>query len=112
VFQAGSNNHDHFQQCQIMKPVTSQTTGLVAQKIEIGTTIHPRFLPIHHHLAVVIRQTKPVFINYILYESYQIRVTHPLTKIQKCVMFVREHGVHAGPKDYFVVVVVVIRGFV
>jgi hypothetical protein len=27
-------------------------------------------------------------------------------------IFVREHGVHAGPKDYFVVVVVVIRGFV
>jgi hypothetical protein len=26
------------------------------------------------------------------------------------VLFVREHGVHAGPKDYFVVVVVVIRG--
>jgi hypothetical protein len=25
-------------------------------------------------------------------------------------IFVREHGVHAGPKDYFVVVVVVIRG--
>jgi hypothetical protein len=26
------------------------------------------------------------------------------------IVFVREHGVHAGPKDYFVVVVVVIRG--
>jgi hypothetical protein len=26
--------------------------------------------------------------------------------------FVREHGVHAGPKDYFVVAVVVIIGFV
>jgi hypothetical protein len=25
-------------------------------------------------------------------------------------IFVREHGVHAGPKDYFVVVVVVICG--
>jgi hypothetical protein len=25
-------------------------------------------------------------------------------------LFVCEHGVHAGPKDYFVVVVVVIRG--
>jgi hypothetical protein len=25
-------------------------------------------------------------------------------------IFVLEHGVHAGPKDYFVVVVVVIRG--
>jgi hypothetical protein len=25
-------------------------------------------------------------------------------------IFVREHGVHAEPKDYFVVVVVVIRG--
>jgi hypothetical protein len=29
-------------------------------------------------------------------------------KIQN--IFVREHGVHAGPKDYFVVVVVVICG--
>jgi hypothetical protein len=27
-----------------------------------------------------------------------------------CEVFVREHGVHAGPKDYFVVVVVVICG--
>jgi hypothetical protein len=27
---------------------------------------------------------------------------------EKCVLFVREHGVHAGPKDYFVVVVVVV----
>jgi hypothetical protein len=26
----------------------------------------------------------------------------------KVALFVREHGVHAGPKDYFVVVVVVV----
>jgi hypothetical protein len=28
--------------------------------------------------------------------------------MQKFEIFVREHGVHAGPKDYFVVVVVVV----
>jgi hypothetical protein len=27
--------------------------------------------------------------------------------MQKFEIFVREHGVHAGPKDYFVVVVVI-----
>jgi hypothetical protein len=32
---------------------------------------------------------------------------YPLSK-DLVVLFVREHGVHAGPKDYFVVVVVVV----
>jgi hypothetical protein len=44
--------------------------------------------------------------------NYQDCLT--LAKTQVLIIFVREHGVHAGPKDYFVVVVVVvvIRGFV
>jgi hypothetical protein len=37
--------------------------------------------------------------------NFFIIPTQPL----HCSVFVREHGVHAGPKDYFVVVVV-IRG--
>jgi hypothetical protein len=39
-----------------------------------------------------------------LFEFFFLEIIHYLN------IFVREHGVHAGPKDYFVVVVVVIRG--
>jgi hypothetical protein len=43
------------------------------------------------------------------YFQFQFQFLYFLPAGLVCI-FVREHGVHAGPKDYFVVVVVVIRG--
>jgi hypothetical protein len=39
---------------------------------------------------------------------YQANCHYMLRHVISFKFFVREHGVHAGPKDYFVVVVVVV----
>jgi hypothetical protein len=58
-----------------------------------------------------------IFVKYLREPKFNIYVqllSFPICTFRVNI-FVREHGVHAGPKDYFVVVivvVVVIRGFV